>query len=294
MTVVTRPHNRPHHWRRVSRLGHGALSGGLAGLALSTIAALHEARYRSPYRPVLTRTTLRVPKGNRGLAGLRIAFLTDTHVGPFTSADDLRRAVSLAADEAPDLVLFGGDMISEAPRFAEPAAAALGELARLTPCGAFAVLGNHDLVFGGPAVIAALERHGITVLRNRAAMVERAGDRLWVVGIDDAMVGTPDIDAAFRDVPRGAPALALWHEGDGADQVAAAGAFAQLSGHSHGGQVRLPLLGPVALPPGGRRHVIGMSDANGMPVYVSRGVGVYRPAVRINCLPEVTLITLDA
>jgi len=291
---VTLPHNRLRRLPRVSRLGQGALSGALAGITLSMVAALHEARYRSPYRPVVTRATLRLPNGSRGLAGLRIAFLTDTHVGPFMSADDLRRAATLAAQERPDLLLFGGDMISEAPRFAEQAAAALGELARLTPCGAFAVLGNHDLVFGGPAVIAALERHGVTVLRNRAAMVERDGDRLWIVGIDDAMVGTPDVDAAFRDVPRGAPALALWHEGDGAGQVAAAGAFAQLSGHSHGGQVRLPLLGPIALPPGGRRHIIGMSDEDGMPVYVSRGVGVYRPAVRINCPPEITLITLDA
>ncbi len=287
-------HGRLHRLPRVYRLGQGALSGALAGITLSMVAALHEARYRSPYRPEVARATLRLPKGHRGLDGLQIAFLTDTHVGPFMSADDLRRAVMLAAKETPDLLLFGGDMISEAPRFAEPAAEALGELARLTPCGAFAVLGNHDLVFGGPAVTAALERHGITVLRNRAVIVERAGDRLWIVGIDDAMVGNPDVDAAFRDVPQGAPALALWHEGDFADQVAAAGAFAQLSGHSHGGQVRLPLLGPVALPPGGRRHVIGMSDANGMPVYVSRGVGVYRPAVRIDCPPEVTLITLDA
>jgi predicted MPP superfamily phosphohydrolase len=290
---VTPDRKPPLFLRRTFRLGRGALAGGLFGLTVSAAAALHDARYRSPYAPILTRTTFRVSGEHRGLAGLRIAFLTDTHVGPFMDADDLQRAVSLAAAEAPDLLLFGGDMISEAPRFADPAAAILGELARLAPCGGFAVLGNHDLVFGGPAVVAALARNDIAVLRNQSVMVDRGGAQLWIVGIDDAMVGVPDVDAAFREVPAGAAALALWHEGDGAEEVAAAGAFAQLSGHSHGGQVRLPLLGPVALPPGGRHHVIGMSHAHGMPVYVSRGVGVYRPAVRINCPPEVTLITLD-
>ena len=280
--------------RSLSRLGRGGLLGGTLGMAVSAVAALYEARYRAPYRPVLTRTRLRLPAGHQGLAGLRIAFLSDTHVGPFTSPDDLRRAVALAAAEAPDLLLFGGDMISEGPRYAEPAATVLGELARLTPCGAFAVVGNHDLVFGGPAVIAALERHGISMLRNQAARVDRDGQQLWIVGLDDAMVGAPDVEEAFRGVPEGAAVLALWHEGDFAGLVAAAGAFAQLSGHSHGGQVRLPLLGPVALPPGGRRFVIGMNAADDMPVYVSRGVGVYRPAVRINCPPEVTLITLEA
>jgi predicted MPP superfamily phosphohydrolase len=88
--------------------------------------------------------------------------------------------------------------------------------------------------------------------------------------------------------------LALWHEPDYAEASAELGAFAQLSGHSHGGQVRLPGIGPLVLPLGGARYVMGLNDANGMPVYTTRGVGVYLPPLRFNCPPEVTLVTLVA
>ena len=101
-----------------------------------------------------------------------------------------------------------------------------------------------------------------------------------------------DPERTFADIPRDAAALALWHEPDYARQTARYGAFAQLSGHSHGGQVRLPGIGPLFLPKGGQQYVMGMNHASGMPVYTSRGVGVFLPPVRLNCPPEVTLITL--
>ena len=141
---------------------------------------------------------------------------------------------------------------------------------------------------------AALEQAGIAVLRNRAVPIRVGPDELWVAGVDEAILAVGDPAATFSAVPRDAAAIALWHEPDGADEVAAHGAFAQLSGHSHGGQIRLPGLGAVAAPPGGRRYVIGLNEAAGMSVYTSRGVGVYRPPVRLNCPPEVTLITLVA
>jgi uncharacterized protein len=87
-------------------------------------------------------------------------------------------------------------------------------------------------------------------------------------------------------------AITLWHEPDWAECVVKYGAFLQLSGHSHGGQVRLPLVGPITAPAGGKRFVKGLNFAAGMPVYTTRGVGVYRPPVRFRCPPEVTLLTL--
>lgn len=277
--------------RRAFALG-GAL-GALAALGLSSAEA-YAARYVNPYSPRLERVRFRLPEGKEGLAGLRIGFITDTHVGPFITPDDLARATELLAGEQPDLLLLGGDYVSEIPRLVPDTVDVLAELASQTPLGAFAVLGNHDLALTPGRLDAAMEASGIAVLRNRAVAVEHRGETLWIAGIDETILGDPDPQETFASIPPGAAALALWHEPQFAEEAAALGAFAQLSGHTHGGQVRLPGIGPVGLPPHGRRHVIGLGDADGMPIYTSRGVGVYRPPVRFNCPPEVTLVELVA
>lgn len=269
----------------------------LAALLIAAAGGLlffRQVRYVYPYRPQLERIQVSVPPAHAGLANLKIAFLTDSHVGPIISPAHLARATALLAAERPDLLLLGGDYISEAPRYAAEAADVLGTLADSTPLGAFAVLGNHDLACGAEAVTAALEAVGIRVLRNAAAEVMTDSGPLWIAGIDEAILGAADPAAAFARVPSGAAVLALWHEPDFAEQAAALGAFAQLSGHSHGGQVRLPWLGPLVLPMGGRRFAAGFNDAAGMPVYTSRGAGVYRPPIRFRCPAEVTLVTLVA
>ena len=107
-------------------------------------------------------------------------------------------------------------------------------------------------------------------------------------------MGRPDPEATFGPIPADAAVLALWHEPDFAARTSALGAFIQLSGHSHGGQIRLPGIGPLILPSGGQRFVLGLNQVSGMPVYTTRGVGLYLPPVRLNCPPEVTLVTLVA
>ncbi|MGD9715110.1 MAG: metallophosphoesterase, partial [Thermomicrobiales bacterium] len=150
-----------------------------------------------------------------------------------------------------------------------------------------------DIFVSASQVTAALESAGIAVLRNEARPIAWQGSTLWIVGIDDSLHGRPDLDKAFCEVRAGDPALALWHEPQFAAGTAARGAIAQLSGHTHGGQVRLPGIRPVWLPQHGRRFVTGLHNVMGMPVYTSRGVGVYRPPVRLNCPPEVTLISFE-
>lgn len=270
-----------------------ALAGGISALALSATTA-YQARYVNPYRPAIERVELLLPAGHEALAGLRLAFVTDTHVGPFVSPDDLARATALLAAERPDLVLLGGDYVSESPRYAGPAAEILGALVDQAPLGGYAVLGNHDLAVGAERVTRALRQANILVLRNEATEVKTPSGPLWIAGVDEAILSVADPPATFAATPPGAATIALWHEPDEAERTATLGAFAQLSGHSHGGQVRLPGLGPLALTPGGRRYVVGLNHAAGMPIYTSRGVGVYRPPIRLNCPPEVTLITLVA
>jgi hypothetical protein len=273
----------------------GALFGGVGALGLTGWAGWR-GWAGNPQSALLEEVRLALPEGHAGLAGLTIGFVADTHVGPFVTQDDAARAMALLEARQPDLILLGGDYISDSPRYAEPAAEVLGELARRAPLGAIAVLGNHDVGERGRerVVVAALERVGIRVLRNEAAAVDTDRGRLWIAGVNEAIMADADPAATFAAIPPEAAALALWHEPDYADETAALGAFAQLSGHSHGGQVRFPIIGPVVLPAGGRRYVIGMNDADGMPVYTTRGVGVFLPPLRINCPPEVTLVTLTA
>jgi uncharacterized protein len=269
----------------------GGLIGAAGAFGLSGVEA-YKARYVNPFRPELERVSIPAPTGTPGLYRLRIGFITDTHVGPFISQDDLIRATALIAAEQPDLILLGGDYISESPRYAGPTAEVLGQLISTAPLGGFAVLGNHDLSVSASRVTAALEDVGIPVLRNMAASITLGSDTLWIAGIDETLLGDPDPPATFAQIPDDAASLALWHEPQFAEHAAAQGAFLQLSGHTHGGQIRLPGVGPIGLPVDGKRHVIGLTDADGMSVYTARGVGVYRPPMRFNCPPEVTIITL--
>jgi uncharacterized protein len=282
-----------------SGVGHSRRTDAVllgAGLATGTVAALagvaHRARHEAPYQPVLERVEIRVPPGQQTPPRLRIGFVADTHLGSVLRPPDIDRALALLLAAEPDLLLFGGDYVCESPRHITDAAAVLGNVASVPPFGSLAVLGNHDYANGAARMIEALENRGIQVLCNESARVGDDTGELWIAGVDDALLGSPDPQRAFALVPSGARAITLWHEPDRAEEVARYGAFLQLSGHSHGGQVRLPVAGTIAAPAGGRRFVAGLNSAAGMPVYTTRGVGAYRPPVRFRCRPEVTLVTL--
>lgn len=240
---------------------------------------------------MLERISIPLPSEHRNLAGLRIGFLTDTHIGPTFRPADVAPAVHLLAQECPDVMLLGGDYASESPRFAGLAAAAIGPLAN-APYGSYAVLGNHDMECGAAKVAAALEVRGFRVLRNTAVPIQTPNGTLWIAGIDEVTHYNHDAEGTFAVIPDGAAILALWHEPDLAAQAAERGAFAQLSGHTHGGQIRFPIVGPLVLPRFGRTYVRGSIHVGKMSLYVSRGAGVYRPPVRFRCPPEVTLVTL--
>ncbi len=259
-------------------------------MATATATSLaYLARHRWPYAPTLERIAI----GGQGFpVPIRVGFVTDLHVGPMIRGRDVDRAMAMLFAARPDLLLFGGDYICESPRYIPEATAALRGYIAATPLGAFAVLGNHDYANDAPRLTRDFESIGIRVLRNDSARVELPGSELWIAGLDDALLSTPDPDKTFAGVPDDACAIALWHEPDWAGEIVKFSPALQLSGHTHGGQFRLPLLGHLAAPKGGRRYVLGMHSVSGMPVYTSRGVGVYRPPIRVLCPPEVTLVTL--
>ncbi|MFM9108676.1 MAG: metallophosphoesterase, partial [Chloroflexota bacterium] len=226
------------------------------------------------------------------LDGLRIGFLTDTHVR--SAADARRAAEALSILAGCDLLLLGGDFVSEAARYARPLLAALEPAVRDCPLGVFAVVGNHDFTVGVERVARDLAACGVAVLRDANTALDWNGQRFWVAGFEESLLAGADVERAMSGIPPGAFTVAVWHEPDWADAAAAAGASLQLSGHTHGGQVRLPFVGAVAVPEGGKRWVAGWHCVEGMPLYVSRGLGTYRPPVRFRCSPEVTVLTLRA
>jgi uncharacterized protein len=268
-------------------LGALAVIGGAAGAALTAYG-----RFVEPYRLALERITIDLPTRHRALDGMRIAFVTDIHAGPYIDRAVVERILQAARRERPDLWLFGGDFISEAPRYLREVTPVVRELACEPGFVGYGVLGNHDIFVSAPRTVSEFEDAGLPILRNAHVSVPYRNAKLFVVGIDDTLHGAPDLEVAFAGLPSDDPAVVLWHESEFADHAAARGAILQLSGHSHGGQVRIPGVRPLWAPQHGRRYIAGRHELGDMTLYVSRGAGVYRPPIRLNCPPEVTLVTL--
>jgi predicted MPP superfamily phosphohydrolase len=232
--------------------------------------------------------------------GYRIVQLSDIHLDEYTEPFFLERIVGRVNTLAPDLVLLTGDFITNGSLTFIAGGHALQRcaeiLATLTAPLRYAVLGNHDVAFNGPLVVNALTAHGTPVLVNQHLPVERNGDRLWLCGVDDPGYSHPNLNLAIPAKPDG-PVLLMAHEPDFADRVLAhpRGPLVDfmLSGHSHGGQIRLPFLGPLILPPMGEKYPEGLYRFHRMQLYVNRGLGTVGLPFRLNCPPEITVITLN-
>lgn len=232
------------------------------------------------------------------LEGLTIGLITDVHVGHFAGAELAERVAAIMSRARPDLILLGGDLIHDDTPTDLIVATARAFGALSAPLGRYAVLGNHDYAAGAQRLVSALHDAGVPVLVNEGRRIQAGQEALWLAGVDDFGVSTPDLEQAMRGARGERLTLLLVHEPDYADslQVQQYGQSIQLqlSGHSHGGQVRLPGIGPVHLPPYARRYPMGLQRAEGsdMWVYTSRGIGVSGPPVRFLCPPEVTLLRL--
>lgn len=224
--------------------------------------------------------------------GIRIVHFSDLHLGFFVDAADLQRICSSIMELQPDLICFTGDLVDEEPQAAEEALPLLAALQ--APLGKVAVLGNHDVLAGAGPVAEQLELAGFQVLNNRHVRLERGEATLYVAGVDDVLHGLPDLGQALQGIPADGCVLLLAHEPDFADEAGQYSVDLQLSGHSHGGQVRLPFGGPILTPPKGRRYPDGLRRVAGSPlqVYTNRGTGTTILPIRFFCRPEITLLTL--
>jgi predicted MPP superfamily phosphohydrolase len=241
--------------------------------------------------PEITETDIWLRRLPPGYDGLRIVHLTDIHHSLFTPLEDVERAVHLANLLRPDLVALTGDYITLSPSYIWPAARALGKLrARL---GVFAVLGNHDFQVDAEEITRALRAQRIRVLRNAHFALRVRSAALWMVGVDDLWWGADDLAGALRAVPARDPKILLCHNPIGVRDAAVHGIDLVLSGHTHGGQVRLPVVGSFyGRSRLGTRFVEGWNRLDGTQIYVSRGIGKVLLPVRLGCPPEIALLRL--
>ena len=277
----------------------GLLKAGLwSGLGLALYSGELERHWIET-----TRLEMPLPGLSPAFEGMRVVQVSDIHMDEYTEPFFLRHMVDTVNALKPEIVLLTGDFVSEWPgsrKFARGAAWQCAELLDGLACRSrYAIMGNHDVLVGKDAVMEAMFSPGVTVLDNDHVPIERDGARWWLAGVDDPLVGKPEPESAIPDSIRhqlGEPVVLMCHCPDYADalihQPAGRAVHLMLSGHTHGGQVKLPFLTRLKLPILGQKYVEGHFTVGSMQLYVSRGIGTVGIPFRLACPPEITLMTL--
>lgn len=252
-----------------------------------------------------TRHEVRLPGLAPEFNGFRIVQISDIHMDEFTEPFFVREVVRRINQLQPDAIFMTGDFVSHnlsSRKFMEGAAWQCANiLAKLECRRRYAIFGNHDVRVSKNAVGAALRDNGMAVLDNSCLPLECGGQRIWIAGLDDPGAGRPDPEQAIPISIRNQanePVILLCHAPDYADflkiQSSGQAVSWMLSGHTHGGQVRMPFLPPFHLPPWGKNYVAGWFRVGHMQLYVNRGLGTTGIPFRLYCAPEITAFTLRA
>ncbi len=277
--------SRREFLRRIPAIFARATVAGVAGAAQPV---LHERTWLD-VNPQTVRLAGLAPQ----FTGYRIVHFSDIHMDDWMTSARLAGIVETINAQHADLIAFTGDLVTRhIERYAADLTATLSRL--VARDAVVAVLGNHDHWADATMARRVLHAAGIHTLSNRVYTVRRGTGTLHIGGVDDYSQRKARLDLVLRALPDDGTAILLAHVPDFADVSAAAGRFSlQLSGHSHGGQVCWPFVGPLVLPRYGRKYPSGRYQVGHMIQYTNRGVGMIRPRVRFNCRPEITVFTLQ-
>lgn len=226
----------------------------------------------------------------------KIVQFSDTHLGFQYNAQQLKKLVKKINALKPDIIFFTGDLMDTPNQYNE-ANIIIPLLKELeAPFGKFAIYGNHDHGgYGTDIYKSIIEESGFNLLLNSHQQIELIdGSSFYVIGIDDAMLGKPDIRTAIEGVPDDSYKILLSHAPDLADEAKNFNIQLQLSGHSHGGQVKIPFAGALVIPPYAEKYKEGFYKIGSTPLtlYVNRGLGTTRLPFRFLCKPELTVYSL--
>lgn len=262
-------------------------------ITASAAGCLFDAFKIEPAWLSVTRTNISCDRRSAGLNGLRIGLLSDFHFRPEADHDLLESVVSAVNHERLDLIALTGDFMSANPKVIDPL---LKQLSKIRAAhGVFAVMGNHDGWAGNRSVIRRqFEKAGISFLINEHSKISIRNEPLAIAGTDFVWLGKPDPVKTLRGISADTPVLALVHEPDYFDSMAAQrDILLQLSGHTHGGQCRVPLLNfaprSVKL---GKKYNYGSYSNGDSKLFVTRGIGTVGVRVRFACPPELAVLTL--
>lgn len=264
----------------------GLLLAGAAGAAAN--AFVLEPSWLS-----VTHADVSCPRLPPTLDGFRVGVLCDLHYKPDSDESLLEDAVNTLVAEKPDIITLPGDFIDHSPRVVAPMMRILSRLS--APHGVYASPGNHDGWNMDSHVMArAFEKCGISFLINRNTHIRVRGESIAIAGTDHVWLGRPDPERTLRGIRRGVPVISLVHEPDFFDTMTEFHPIAlQVSGHTHGGQCRVPLLGYApARVAFGRNYLQGVYERKDARLFVSRGLGTTGLRVRFACPPEVAILTL--
>jgi uncharacterized protein len=265
-----------------------------AGLFVLPSSVLGYAASVEPRWLQVQKLTLSFPALPAAFRGIRVLHFSDIHYGFHYDLQELRGLAERIMSFEPDLICFTGDLVDRGLR--EDAQVIVDALSTISaPLGCFAVLGNHDYYRNGDEVEGILEKSGFRCLRNEAVSISKEGEQIIVAGVEDMAKGKPSIRRAMQGTSAEQFIILLSHCPDYATAALGHAVDLQLSGHSHGGQVRIPGLGALITPPFGRMYPDGLYQLGGgkMTLYTNRGIGVSQLPIRFMCRPELTLFTLE-
>lgn len=265
---------------------------GLAAAPLVAVSATSAyARFIEPYRYEVSETDVFLRDLPERFEGFRITQLTDVHHSRIVGIDEVRRTVDLANLTKPDLIALTGDYTTSYRRYIEPCAEALGALN--APEGVWAVLGNHDHYTDRELTTRALEHNRIAVLNNANTTLRRGSDVLQLSGIDDWSWAGTNWPRALYGLDQKRPTVLLSHQPRVLDLAESEKVGLIISGHTHGGQIDLPLIGPPArFATAELKYAQGLFRRGDTQLYVSRGTGVIGLPLRLGVRPEIAVLRL--
>jgi hypothetical protein len=276
------------NWRERRRVAGSGRTTPLRTIA-SGLVQIARAAFAEPFQLSVERHAVGLKRLPRELDGLRVVQLSDIHHSPFTSREQVLRAVEVANSLQPDIIALTGDYVSHEREYVQPCAEMLGQLRARR--GVYACLGNHDNWVDADLVTDLFTLAGIRVLNNEGLRFEDRGASFWLAGVQDTMVGLEDLPLALAGSSADEMKLLLAHNPVILRRAARAGVDLVLSGHTHGGQVtwrsERSASGRVR-----RRILRGLGRRGETQIYVTRGLGTVVLPVRYGCLPEVSLLTL--
>jgi predicted MPP superfamily phosphohydrolase len=268
--------------------------GTAIGGTLASMSGLFYAYKIAPENVEVTNVSLTLPRLAPPFDGYRIVQISDIHMDEWMTFERLKGIVELTNEQGADLVAITGDFVTHLAKFDDEELVRALSMLR-APDGVVAVLGNHDHLTDPARVRHLVREGGVFEVGNGFRTLRHGGAALHLAGVDDFLMRQARLHDVLEELPEEGAAILLAHEPDFADVSAPTGRFdLQLSGHSHGGQVRLPLIGAPYLPPYGRRYPCGLYEVDGMLQYTNRGLGMFPPHVRFLCRPEITVFTLRA